>query len=809
MATIDALKLEKWEDAFQQPVVSVRVMEKQLRVALQEKKEGLRGLVGESYRDLLKTAERIIEMNDSIQQVESHLSQASKQCNYGSLQKKAANAVSMKEKEDNRDRRNRVIAAELAVLSNCPVAISRTLSGDKSPLLAAKLYILARLLRRSVSEKIKSPFLTSLERQLSNLRVSLLRDIEHELCLLNTETGAILQCLGAYSLITSSSASETFLHFQTLRLNAVTSLVHQDTISADTILEAIRYVNENLRLSTQLFPRRLSDTLTSIKIRPLFQEPALNEMMELNMAVHAHWISESIRKYTPWLKADDLSSESCKAEIANKLGTALRVIFEGLERAVKAVSKVETLVRIRHNILIASRGVMGKTSELDSADLNQSLNKIREIVNTRIREVLSGDIIAIGGLGEELSKVAVEYPANRSKEPVTWSNMLSSFENAKGGRNLKAMVRAVSYSDKSGLRAIRLKHSRWIGNTTKNYAHIKKMSEEKDWDPENDDDDDGIDAPETLKEMNDADTQALLSTYVEGLLAGYRSLEVNLSTLVDSIGKSEDGAESAQPIESACVILRFISIIRNSSPQHQATDVINLSWFGNDARGQLYNLLSKSVSKKALRVFSKDLSRRKWSSNVSFASLWDGSPRLPIQPSPLVFKFLRNLTQSMNEIGVDVWTRDATDTLKIGVAKLIWEELDASVTLAEKQANGGLETKAEEGADGQEDAEGENPDTEQPNPEAEIAPDIFSREQVLQTYFDTTYLDNALRTLASRSIGEAEKGKDGSLAITLSWGFIERTHEKVKLETDERERISRSAEDYWRRTCLLFGVLDI
>lgn len=56
----------------------------------------------ESYRDLLKTAERIIEMNESIQQVENHLSQASKQCNYGYVQKKAANAVMMKAQQHER-----------------------------------------------------------------------------------------------------------------------------------------------------------------------------------------------------------------------------------------------------------------------------------------------------------------------------------------------------------------------------------------------------------------------------------------------------------------------------------------------------------------------------------------------------------------------------------------------------------------------------------------------------------------------------------------------------------------------------------
>ncbi|KAK6541700.1 hypothetical protein TWF694_007493 [Orbilia ellipsospora] len=841
---VDALQLEKWEDAFQQPVASVRVMEKQLRVALQEKKDGLRALVGESYRDLLHTAERIIEMNDSIQQVESHLSQASKQCNYGSLQKKATNAVSMKQKEEDKDRKSRVTAAELAVLSNCPIAISRALSHNKSPLVAAKLYILARLLRRSVSEKVKSPYITTLERQLSNLRVTILRDLDHELCQLDTDAAKILQCLGAYALITSSSTSDTFMHFQTLRLNAVVSLLRQDTVSAETILEAIRLLNENLRLSTQLFPKRLSDNLANLQLKPLFQEPAINDMMELNMAVHIHWISDSIRMYTPWLKTDDLRNESCKIEIASKLGTTLRAIFDGLEKAVKVVSKVESLVQMRHDILIAGRGVIARTSDLNSEDLNQSLTKIREIVNTRIREVLNGDIGSMGVLGQDLAKLVSETSTVRKKDQGSWNSMLSSFENAKGGRNLKAMVRAVSYSDKSGLRSVRLKHSKWIAKIASNYAHIKKMSEERDWDPDNDEDEDDLDAPETLKEMNSTDTEALLLNYVEGLLEGYRSLETNMAGLVDGMRQESDIVDSPQRIEAACLIIRFISIVRNSCPQHGNDGIISLGWFGKDVKLRIYDFLSRDVAKKALRSFSKDLSRRKWSSGVPFIGLWEGAPKLPIQPSPLVFKFLRNLVQSMNEIGVDIWSRDATDALKRTVSKAVWDELEESLTTAEKQTNGVVdfvedkkeegEQKVEEADDEKEDEEkkdegdeqkedeekkdegdeqkegGEEQKTVEENPQAEHTPlSPLHREQVLQGYFDSTYLDNAFRTVQARGVTRDDKNKDKDSQVTLGWEFIERTREKVPVETDDRVKMSRSAEDYWRRTNLLFGVLDI
>ncbi|KAF3925882.1 hypothetical protein ABW20_dc0104392 [Dactylellina cionopaga] len=281
------------------------------------------------------------------------------------------------------------------------------------------------------------------------------------------------------------------------------------------------------------------------------------------------------------------------------------------------------------------------------------------------------------------------------------------------------------------------------------------MNENKDWDPDNDEYDDEIDAPESLKEMNNTDAQALLSNYVEGLLEGYRSLEANLSSLVDGMRQSGDNPESPRPIEGACVIIRFISSIRKNCPQYETVDIIDLSWFGKDAKSKLHDFLSKGVARKALRNFGKDLSRRKWAAEVSFNALWE--------------------VQSMNEIGADVWSRDASDTLKRTVAEAIWKELEASLTAAEKQINGAPKPADDMPKEGE---EGENVGEDPPDA-AHEAPDPLSREQVLQTYFDATYLDNALRTVRSREVAIDDKHKDTTLEIALSWEFIERTQEKV------------------------------
>ena len=47
--------------------------------------------IRESYRDLLHTANKIIEMDGSMQKVESNLADASRNCNYRLMEKKARN----------------------------------------------------------------------------------------------------------------------------------------------------------------------------------------------------------------------------------------------------------------------------------------------------------------------------------------------------------------------------------------------------------------------------------------------------------------------------------------------------------------------------------------------------------------------------------------------------------------------------------------------------------------------------------------------------------------------------------------------
>ena len=66
-------------------------MERQLRNDIDSNREKLRSLVGASYRDLLGTAESIVEMDGQMQQVEGYLAGMGVKCNSRLLEKKVAN----------------------------------------------------------------------------------------------------------------------------------------------------------------------------------------------------------------------------------------------------------------------------------------------------------------------------------------------------------------------------------------------------------------------------------------------------------------------------------------------------------------------------------------------------------------------------------------------------------------------------------------------------------------------------------------------------------------------------------------------
>lgn len=85
--TPDPKKFASWNDAFSHPVPQTRKFEQALRTQAEQDRQKLRTIVGASYRDLLGTADRIIEMDGQIQLVEDSLGVAGRLCNSKALER--------------------------------------------------------------------------------------------------------------------------------------------------------------------------------------------------------------------------------------------------------------------------------------------------------------------------------------------------------------------------------------------------------------------------------------------------------------------------------------------------------------------------------------------------------------------------------------------------------------------------------------------------------------------------------------------------------------------------------------------------
>ena len=143
--------------------------------------------------------------------------------------------------------------------------------------------------------------------------------------------------------------------------------------------------------------------------------------------------------------------------------------------------------------------------------------------------------------------------------------------------------------------------------------------------------------------------------------------------------------------------------------------------------------------------------------------LWDGSPPLPVQPSVSTYRFLTVLQRRMAAMGEDLWSPAAVTALKTHIYEHegLLEALSESPSKLADQAN--------------DTAEASDAQTSQGSPNKDLH---------IQRAFDALYLARALSA-----------PEDSKLVATAD------------LDEAARQRLAKSANEYWKRTYLLFGLL--
>ncbi|RPB25301.1 hypothetical protein L211DRAFT_806633 [Terfezia boudieri ATCC MYA-4762] len=825
----DAKTLTNWEEAFEHYTIpQVRALQKQIQNDLGVNGEKLRALVGESYRDLLHTANKIIEMDDSMQKVESNLADASRNCNYRLMEKKARNVKLYQERVMGRNREKCMFVAQTAVLQGCSTELSRLLHRNGPCLLATRIFVVLRLVLKSLQEKGTTtfPIIASLRDQMTCLRASLLRHIDHKLWMTDLPTNTLVEGMCALALVKTSSPADLLRHFLNMRSKAISGTLDPSSLNSTAIHSALKIFHSTLQYTEEIFPKKISEALQQLKSKPLFDDTELRAAPGLNLEINEQWLPEDIRGFVPWVRHDELERSKVNDFVRSWANRELDALNESVKQALKDIKDIGFVVDLRKEILDSWNGSKSKLLHVVIGS-EEPRRKLREQLNERLVELLNANADKLNRLGEKIEKLAIQPKETNADVTSLWSDALLGMSLSNGAalfrRTVKATIAGHDTSVKSVIHETRL----WSKSIVQSFGLVKGIAKTEKLD-EFDDDEFGLGSDNAQDAVEDSGR--LLKALRKSLEDAYKALEGRLEALVREF---EEKATQEEVTTRAIFLLRSIRHLRQNPPRSAGSgEIIGLGWFAKSLIIRLQVLVSMGSSMQALSLFRWALRKRKWEKECPSVPLWEGAPRpLPTQPSPDVFKFLHELVLVMGKAGSDIWTPATVQCLRRVVRDEVWvivgQEIDGrkmkespkigdtgaenTETCASDNAAAqtGEYSKAEDKVDEQPKAEeGENLAVAEgealtvPNElKAEVKPPVsvapaecpaISSSHVTQLLYDLTYI---LKYALPKDPATSE---DIVLQLQGRFGV---------LNDEEFQRIEASAGEYWKKTSLLFSLL--
>ncbi|TKA64794.1 hypothetical protein B0A49_10257 [Cryomyces minteri] len=791
----DPKMFKSWEDAFQYPVPVVRRLEQQLRGDINENREKLRTLVGASYRDLLGTAERIIEMDEKMQQVEKSLAHIGRKCNSSALEKASLNYAQLdlhRTAQSNKERY--VFASQLALLRSCPSVVSQILKKSSSTLLAAKVLVLARLLHKALStSQERPPLVDSLRNQSASLRRKLLSRIDKCLSDVNADTSTLIENMCAFSLATSSTPTDVLKHFHHVRLEGIAAHFERQSNSQQHVLRALKLCIKTLRDTQAIFPREITKFLSRLKSQPLIKDPDIQGITDMNLDVHERWLANDVRDFTPWPRLDELQASETNKILKAWAKEAFNRFHQGVKTAISKEEDFKVVLDLRKGLfeawLSTSRRVPGVDRTGILGDLRSTVNsQLLSIISARVRAVEDSTSIVAGTLAYWRTGVD-------GASLSLWDSSSTSIDLSDGAKGFKQLILHRSNGRNDSILKVVSTFERWISSVEYIRTLINGMKESK-WDDELEDDADddlGLDSPKVL--LSQDDPRFMEEGLKDALAKSFADLHKALEGAVSELGLA------AQEGPKATFLLRVIREFQARVPEGTSYSV---QPFGLALVQPLHRMLATHVSAQPLLSFSTSLQRLFRSRYAPARALWEGNPTLPVQPSPTTFKLLLKLMDAMAASGSDLWTPNAVNVLKevlqMEICGRLHDLIASTKSTSAKLVNGhrsvGEDQANSELTERQDRVEISNGHEEAISTEMSDSKTLVRREQLTQLLFDVHYLNKAFHVARGITTNEAP--------FTLLVHVIK---DDAKVGDAEEGRLEKSATEYWKRTHLLFALL--
>ena len=747
--------LQSWEEAFNHPLPVVRKMESQLRTQISDNQTRLRSLVGTSYRDLLGTAERIIEMDSQMQRVEGNLAGIGRKCDYRVVERSRENSANLKNSGRQEQDNKLEVMARVKVLKGALEAVSRIVRKGGNALGAAKVLVLARLLNKSVSESENAPpVLAELKKKLAGVRRKLIAYIERSLARATGDRTVLSNTMCAYAMITSSTPKDVLRHFLQVRYEQLES--QAETLNEDNILAMLDLYGKTLVDTRDLFPRRLAEALAQLSKAPLLRDNQVTSTEELNLDIYSRWIPDDIRTFTPWVRHDQLTASESNEGLKAWARQAQASFVQALGGCLQKQEDAQVVLSMRRNVLSKFLSV---SSKLRNDDFTQSIKDLQSVLIVRLEELAakSADLSSFALKSLDNSSVP-----SRSLQSSPWALATQSINLNAGALAFRAAILDHRHGRDSAVKSEHDALDRWTAQLNSHWEFVTSMRTAK-WDDDLDFDIDDLDydGEETLQEAlsrNDAAKfeQKLRESTTEAFKKAYESIEKASST------QSEQASFFIR-------ILRELDLRRSTLSDRLAATKESNVFDHTTLISTLHATLSEQASYVALNDFSETLGKQ---STVA-TSLWDGTPALPTQPSPATFRFLTALQTRMAEMGEDLWSGRAVEAVRKHASTNLADVLNKFPREQEAAS-----TKSDEAGDAVESAE---------------KTASHDKELRVQRLFDTLYLSAALDS----------KSRDvlGSVRSTL--------RKSAEVDAAAEQRMEKSTAEYWKRTSLLFGLFAI
>ncbi|EEA26905.1 hypothetical protein TMatcc_004811 [Talaromyces marneffei ATCC 18224] len=763
--TPDVRNLKSWKEAFQYPIPTVRKVEQELRRDIASNKEKLRSLVGTRYRELLGTAETIIEMSVESSEVESRLASIGIRCNTSLIGKKSVNLTDINRDSTGRTEGDKAFAGQLALLHRCTTVTGRLLRKHDSPLLASKLMVISRLLYKTLSQHPSTPpFLESLRSQLSYVQKLIRRRIDRRLGSANSSVEDIIDSMAAFCLSNNASSLDVITHFHNIRFSYIGKRLGRDN-GSECIPKALSLYIQTLQHTKVLFSRRLSDALGKLQAQPLLNDHDIQKLDDIDLDILGRWVVPDVKNFTPWIKSDALTKQSAEQTLKAWSKKAFQVFLERGAATLGNSVDFAGVLALRKRTLDIWLAAVSTTLTHSSTGV---LEGLRDLFNNQLKNILLSEAQKLLSVDDSVKSHLTKW--EKTEVPATqslWNPDLLSLEVSEGATTFKrAIIETLLGQDAKITNVLELYHS-WLATIETSRQLIEDLQSTK-WEDTLDEDEDEEFQTSAVELLSKDDPHLLREEQIKTV----RQALLDLQKSFEDTTKTFDSKNS----DKAAFVLRLIRDLRRESPNILQGDEVE---FAEGVVPELHDILAQEVLSKV--PASKIIPPSNKITRVPGRSLWEKTPELPIQPLPSTFKYFKRLVEAMEDLGPDLWNPSAVGILKQKLHNTAVDSFGAKL----EQLKSPDSTEEEKEADEADEAE------EEEKPSAETDSNI-ARDWKIQLLLDAFYIRDVL-----------SMQMDGTSPL-------DELIETLQGECDEdgiAGTLQEAAHEFWSRTQLLLGLL--